>query len=194
MSDGDYEYPADIVQNQLTDMVENYIGNKLSDIYLEGVSDVYDQHHEEIEHMSADVLDISSRYVDLIGSDQYALYLNKSKCKYCYTDGEEDLVAYRHDWYNGNYDVYNSQYLIDKIGDLKRFVQDAKNMKCYPVLDTLDYVRAEFSRISAELMSKAENPAENYGYTDIMSPFLDEEIRSIYAYLDSESNLRKSEL
>lgn len=42
LSAGDYTYPSDTVQNQLTDVVENYIGQKLSDQYLSGVSSVYD--------------------------------------------------------------------------------------------------------------------------------------------------------
>jgi hypothetical protein len=158
------------------------------------VSDVYDQYHGDIEQMSSDLMELSTQYTELVGSEDYALYLNKSACKYCYTNGEEDLISYKHDWYNDNSAVYTSQYLIDKIGDLKRFASDEKNMKCYPVLDTLEYVKDSFDRISAQLMSDAEKPAESYGYVDIASPYLDQEMRSIYAYLESESNLRKSEL
>ena len=194
LSASDYVYPSDTVQNQLTDMAENYMGQRLSDQYLANVSDVYDQYRGEIEQMSSDLIELSSQYDELVGRDGYALYLNKSQCKYCYTNGEEDLVQYKHDWYNDNPDVYSSQYLIDKIGDLKSFVSGEKNMKCHPVLDTLEYVKTRFDSLSAKLMSNAEKPAEEYGYIDIASPYLDQEMRSIYAYLESESNLRKSEL
>ena len=108
LSRGDYEYPADTVQNQLTDVVENYIGQRLSGQYLSDVSDVYDQYHGEIEQMSSDLTELSTQYSTLVGSDDYALYLNKSACKYCYTNGEDDLTAYRHDWYNDNSAVYAS--------------------------------------------------------------------------------------
>ena len=54
-----------------------------------------------------------------------------------------------------------------------RFATSEKNIKCYPVLDTLEYVKDEFDRISATLMADAESPAEGYGYTDIQSPYLD---------------------
>ena len=84
--------------------------------------------------------------------------------------------------------------MIDKLGDLKRFASAEKNIKCYPVLDTLEYIKNMFDRISSDLMSNVEQPAEGYGYTDIMSPYLDQEMRSIYSYLESEAGLRKSEL
>lgn len=170
------------------------MGQKLSDTYLSDVSDVYDQYHGEIESISSDFMELSSQYCGLVESKDYSLYFNKSVCKYCYTNGEEDLISYKHDYYNDNSAVYSSQYLIDKIGDLKRFASSDKNIKCWPVLDTLDYVRREFVRISSDLMSNAEQPAEGYGYADIASPYLDQEMRSIYSYLESEAGLRKSEL
>ena len=139
-------------------------------------------------------MDISAEYGQLVNGDSYALYLNKSECKYCYTNGEEDLVQYKHEWYNDNPDIYSSQYLIDKMGDLKNFAAGEKNIVCYPVLDTLEYIKDEFERISVELMTDVEEQAEEYGYIDIESPYLNKEMQSIYQYLESEINLRKSEL
>lgn len=88
----------------------------------------YIKYMPETQQLSSQVIDLQAQY-DTVLSDNTS-YLAKSSSKYSYDNGK-----YKHDYYIGNYEVYNSTMLLDKLGDLRQFVSDSNNMHVWEFSD-----------------------------------------------------------
>lgn len=156
--------------------VNEYIYNNLSALYYKGVYDLFNEVNPKIIDLSQDFETTKNSYESLISGD-YVVYFEKSDVDYCYIDNDTEN-DYKHDGKHdlGDYFIDNPAHeyskFRDKLDSLMSFTSDPRNIRNYPILDTLEYVTTNFVNISAELESDVIEEIDDYGFVNTHSPSL----------------------
>lgn len=188
LSTGDYEYPDDTIENQISDMVENYIWVNLSNEYLSGISSVYDDYIQSVNSLSNQIDILVQNYESFL-SGSYPYYYEKSDCMYCY-ENYDVSGYYKHDWFIDHPEKYNATYIRDRLNECYTFSMNDENIHHYPLLDTVDYLCVQFTEISTDLVTDVINGIEEYGYNDIHALTINGEMDDAYDWLKDKIDQR----
>lgn len=185
-----YEYPADEVSDQISNVLETKMFADLSTRYLANVSDVYNANEPLVQDLSLHVNSLSTTYLNFISSD-YSFYYKKFDSKWCYEGFDVDAGTYKHNWYikNPEYDnsdmiLYEHIYNLDDYSNVDNIVNWALN-------DILEYVEDGFTTIYGNLKSQVTSKIQSYGFVDINALTLDKELSYTYDFLSGLIQTRK---
>lgn len=199
LSADDFKYDTETdISTQISTTINDYIYNNLSAIYYDGVYDVFNEFNPEVVDLSSSFENLKTEYGNLI-SGEYIIYFEKSDVEYCYIDNDiENDYKHNGQYGLGDYYIDNPRYTYtkfkDKVDSLLTFTQDEQNVRNWPVLDTLEYVTTNFSDISSQLVNNIINNITTYGFVDIKSQKLNEEIKTTYDFLNKKISDRLSYL
>lgn len=82
LSDWSYQYPKDLVSNQISNVVDDYISGYLSVQNLSAISSVYEKYIGHVYSISSDVDNLIRKYNNFL-SDDYECYFLSSSRPYC---------------------------------------------------------------------------------------------------------------
>lgn len=191
LSSDDFKYDTETdLSTQISNTVNEYIYNNLSAVYYDGVYDLFNEINPKIVDLSNSFENTKASYENLI-TGNYIVYFDKSDVEYCYVDNDPEN-DYKHDGKHdlGDYYIDNPTYeysrFRDKLDGLRSFVSDGRNMRNYPILDTLDYVTTNFVSISSELADEVISEIDDYGFVDTHTPSLKNQIQNVYDFLDKK--------
>ncbi len=186
----DYEYPAAVISDQISNVVSVGIAVPLSTKHLADVSSVYLANIEQVQALSSHVGTLSSDYTSFISSE-YSFYYKKLETKYCYEDFDVDTGEYLHDYLIGNPELVGSDFtLYELLYNLDQF-SSSEHIVNWALSDTLEYVEDGFTSTYSDLKSKVISHILSCGFTDISALTLDSELDYVYKFLDAQIESRK---
>lgn len=201
LSNCNYVFPEGSLESQISNVIE-FIYSNISAAYLSDVYTISTDNELSIQKLNETYNNISSDFERLINDQNYAVYMNESKNRYCYKDNDSDNIL-NHDWK----EEYKSAFFNDAnlTSDGKPFWQTEEYFKYqeerqnqlqsfseryinnYPLNISLSVINKQFDDISSDLMNSVINEiAAKYNYFDISSDTLDEEMDSAVKFLNKK--------
>lgn len=201
LSNCNYVFPEGSLESQISNVIE-FIYSNISAACLSDVYTISTDNELSIQKLNETYNNISSDFERLINDQNYAVYMNESKNRYCYKDNDSDNIL-NHDWK----EEYKSAFFNDAnlSSDGKPFWQTEEYFKYqeerlnqlqsfseryiinYPLNISLSVINKQFDDISSDLMNSVINEiAAKYNYFDISSDTLDEEMDSAVKFLNKK--------
>lgn len=193
----DYSYPDDILSNQISNVVETYIFQHLSDTYLVGLSVIYDKYINRINEIEEKFNQTLADYNNILSGDTQ-MYFISSNNKFCSAIDQYGYLTYKHDYFTDN-PKYEISYLQNKLDKFIEYVSTShigldgvvyNNIRNHELLDPITYVNDTFTTISGNYLNSVVNNITKYGFVDIVSKKLDAELDYGYKWLETRRNNR----
>lgn len=213
LSGVDYEYQvSDCVSAQALSAIE-YIRQMVLSRELSSVSAVYDLYEDRVNLLSVSIGQGVDAYNDLI-SGEYAYYFRPADdYKYCLSnEAVGDMEYYKHDYYVSSEWDAGLEYWYDMLQQAKKYTsaQDKSGSgSCitnWAVRDTVEHFRQKFEDISGDYVKITTNQKvlsigindddvhnweTEYGYVDINSVSLEDELKFGYDFMQTQIDQRR---
>lgn len=205
LSGDEYEYQvSDCVSAQVLSAAE-HIKQIILDRELSSVSAVYDAYIDQVDKLSTQI-DVGVEAYNNLVSGEYAFYFQKQDSyKYCF----DDFGVYKHRWYtNSDFDS-GLEYWYDMIQSVYEYASGSDDdgnsyITNWPIRDTVEYFRGEFSRLSGWYIDMTtgqavseigidltHNWSTEYGFVDISAVSLEDELKYGYDFMTKQLADRK---